>query len=141
MPGPRRKARIAALQALYEVDSTGHDAEAAISRLVSDLGLPVDIGDFAREIVNGVLQNKKKIDEMIGRFAPAWPVDQLAAVDRNILRLAIFEFFIDNRVPARIAINEAVELARTFGSDGSHKFINGVLGSINTYHNKNQEEH
>lgn len=141
MPGPRRKARIAALQALYEVDSTGHDVETAISRLISGLELPAEAADFAREIVKGVMGNRMKLDNIIGRFAPAWPVEQLSPVDRNILRLAIFEFFIDNKVSAKIAINEAVELAKTFGSEGSHKFINGVLGSVNTHLKQAQKEH
>ncbi len=141
MPGPRRKARIAALQALYEVDSTGHDAVATIRRLISDLELPAEAGEFAQGIVKSVMENKGRLDDIIGRFAPAWPVEQLSPVDRNILRLAIFEFFIDNRVSAKIAINEAVELAKTFGSDGSHKFINGVLGSVNTHLKQAQEEH
>lgn len=85
--------------------------------------------------------NRMKLDNIIGRFAPAWPVEQLSPVDRNILRLAIFEFFIDNKVSAKIAINEAVELAKTFGSEGSHKFINGVLGSVNTHLKQAQKEH
>ena len=140
MPGPRRKARIAALQALYEVDSTGHDAQATVRRLVAELELPSEVGDFASSIVAGVMQNKGKIDDIVGRFATAWPLEQLPVVDRNILRLAIFEFFIDNRVSAKIAINEAVELAKTFGSEGSHKFVNGVLGSINTHLRQAQEE-
>ena len=74
----------------------------------------------------------RKIDKNIQSFAPAWPIEQIPVVDRNILRLAIFEILLDNKVTVKIAINEAVELAKTFGSDNSSKFVNGVLGSVST---------
>ena len=82
--------------------------------------------------MSGVIQSKQEIDEKIKRFAPAWPVDQLPAVDRNILRLAIFELLMDNKVPVSVSINEAVELAKKFGSDSSARFVNGVLSSVST---------
>ena len=132
MLGARRKARALALQALYEIDSTGHNAEEVISHLLAEERLSVENANFVRELVGGVLQNKEKIDENISNFAPAWPIGQLSVVDRNILRLAIFEILIDNRATVKVAINEAVELAKTFGSDNSSKFINGVLGSVST---------
>jgi N utilization substance protein B len=128
--GTRRKARVIALQALFEVDSVGHDIEGAVSRLVADSSLPDDGVVFVWELVDGVLTNKDRIDSMIQTYAPAWPVAQLATIDRNILRLAIFEILFNNEVPVRAAINEAVELAKTFGSDNSPKFINGVLGTV-----------
>jgi N utilization substance protein B len=128
--GTRRKARVIALQALFEVDSVGHDIEGAVSRLVADSSLPEDGVVFVWELVEGVLTNKDRIDSMIQTYAPAWPVAQLATIDRNILRLAIFEILYNNEVPVRAAINEAVELAKTFGSDNSPKFINGVLGTV-----------
>jgi len=126
----RHKARILALQALFESDCTRHNAETSLSRLAEEQALPEAALSFARELVNGVLANKKQIDSLIQAHAPSWPVQQLSLVDRNILRLAIFEISIDNRVPLKAAINEAVELAKTFGSDSSPKFINGVLGAI-----------
>ncbi len=132
MAGARRKARALALQALYEIDSVGHKAEEVLSRLVADRGLSEESGAFAHELVSGVIHNRDAIDENIKHFAPAWPIAQIAAVDRNILRLAIFELLIDNRVPVKVAINEAVELAKGFGSDSSARFINGVLGSVST---------
>ncbi|MCK4362742.1 MAG: transcription antitermination factor NusB [Dehalococcoidia bacterium] len=128
--GTRRKARVIALQALFEVDSVGHDAGETVSRLVTEAALPSDGEVFVRELVDGVLTNKGRIDSIIQTYAPAWPVAQLAIVDRNILRLAIFEISLNNRVPVKAAINEAVELAKTFGSDNSAKFINGVLGTV-----------
>lgn len=84
---------------------------------------------FTRALVSGVIQNKERLDLTIQKLAPAWPVEQIPAIDRNILRLALFEILLDNKVPIKVAINEAVELAKTFGGDTSPKFVNGVLGS------------
>ena len=126
----RRKARTLALQALYEVNSAGHEVEGVVTRLLAKERLSEENANFTRELVSGVIQNKEKIDLNIQNFAPAWPIEQLPIVDRNILRLAIFEILLDNKVPLKVAINEAVELAKTFGSDNSPKFVNGVLGSV-----------
>lgn len=130
MSGERRKARSLALRALYEQDSVGHDAAKTLERLLARDGLSEVNAGFARELVAGVVSNRQAIDAKIKDFATAWPLDQMALVDRNILRLAIFEILLDNKVPVKAAINEAVELAKTFGSDSSSRFINGVLGSI-----------
>ena len=132
MAGARRRARVIALKALYEVDSVGHDRDETLTRLLADERLSEENAAFARELVSGVIQNKEKIDLNIQNFAPAWPIEQIPVVDRNILRLAIFEILLDNKVPVKVAINEAVELAKTFGSDNSSKFVNGVLGSVST---------
>ena len=130
--GARRKARATIFQALYEIDSTGHNADDVVSRLLADKGLSEENNAFVRQQVSGVIRNKQELDENIKRFAPAWPINQLPAVDRNILRLAIFELLIDNKVPISITINEAVELAKKFGSDSSARFVNGVLSSVST---------
>ena len=130
MAGARHKARVLALQTLYEVDCTGHAPEVALGCLLEEKPLPQEAVSFARELVNGVLANRGRIDAIIQTHAPAWPLAQMAAIDRNILRLAIFELLMDNKVPPRAAINEAVELAKGFGSDSSAKFVNGVLGSV-----------
>jgi len=132
MVGVRRKARTIALQTLYELDCSAHQPNEILARLLHEKALPDEAADFARSLVNGVLKNKKNIDDVIRRFAPAFPVEQIAPIDRNILRLAIFEVLFDNRVPVKAAINEAVELAKSFGSDTSQKFVNGVLGSVVT---------
>ncbi len=132
MAGARRKARALALQALFEVDSVGHKVEEVINYLLGKERLSEENSAFARELISGVIQNKERIDHNIQDFAPAWPIEQIPVVDRNILRLAIFEILLDNKVPVKVAINEAVELAKTFGSDNSPKFVNGVLGSIST---------
>ena len=130
MTGDRRKVRTLALKALYEVDSVGHDLEHTLNRLLAEGDLSEENAAFASGLVNGVIQNREVIDGNIQNFAPAWPVAQIPVVDRNILRLAIFEILLDNKVPVKVAINEAVELAKTFGSENSSKFVNGVLGSI-----------
>jgi N utilization substance protein B len=128
--GKRRRARIVALQALFELDTVGHSPEQTIAREVERLPAAEGVNKFALELMNGVLDNKMAIDKTIGDTAPAFPLEQMAAIDRNILRLAIYELLIDNRVPMRAAINEAVELAKEFGGENSPRFINGVLGSV-----------
>ena len=132
MAGIRRRARIAALQALYELDCTKHKAEEALARLRAGETLPREALSFSEELVKGVLQNKSELDALIKKFAPAFPPEQMSIIDRNILRLAIFEILFDDKTPFKVAINEAVELAKEFGSDSSPRLINGVLGSITT---------
>jgi N utilization substance protein B len=128
--GVRRRARAVALQVLYEFDSAGHDVGAALTHLLDDAGLSGEDAVFTRGLVNGVISNREQIDGHVRKFAPAWPLEQIPVVDRNILRLAIFEILLDNSVPVKVAINEAVELAKKFGSDSSSRFVNGVLGSV-----------
>ncbi len=126
----RRRARVLALQALYEIDGSGHDPESVVARRIRDISRPHAVESFARKIIRGVLENLERIDRIILTHAPAWPVRQLAAVDRNLLRVAIYELAIDGDTPPRVAINEAVEMGKTFGSDTSFRFVNGVLGSV-----------
>jgi transcription antitermination protein NusB len=130
MKGARHKAREVALQALYEIDAVGHKPDESIKHILSRLEITEDVSDFVTELVNGVILNREQLDQNIRDFAPAWPLDQISIVDRNILRLAIFEILHDNKIPVKVAINEAVELAKTFGSNNSSRFINGVLGSV-----------
>ena len=135
MPSARRRARTLALQTLYEVDTVGHPAPETLERLAEAIRFKDDkerreVLAFARELVDGVLEHRERIDHIIAGAAPAWPLEQVAVVDRNILRLAIFEILLDNRVPVRAAINEAVELAKAFGGESSPKFVNGVLGAV-----------
>ncbi len=130
MAGPRHKARIAALQALYEVDCTKHPWRAAMEHALEESSLPQDAKAFAQEIVEGVQANRERLDAIIQEYAPAWPVEQVSIVGRNILRIAIFEILMHNRTPPKAAINEAVELAKTFGNESLRRFVNGVLGSV-----------
>jgi N utilization substance protein B len=131
MAGIRRQARTTALQALYELDCTKHKTEEALALSRTGKKLPQEALSFSKELVKGVLQNKAELDALIEKFAPAFPVDQMSFIDRNILRLAIFEILF-NKSPIKVSINEAVELAKGFGSDSSPRLINGVLGSITT---------
>ncbi|MFC2058457.1 transcription antitermination factor NusB [Chloroflexota bacterium] len=126
----RRKARIAALQTLYENDCSSHDTEKSLGWLREEYDLPEQALEYAQELVRGIIKNRSQIDSIIQTHAPVFPLEQLSPIDRNILRLAIFEISIDNRVPPKAAINEAVELAKAFGSSNSPKFVNGVLGAV-----------
>ena len=128
--GQRRRARIAALQALYEADTSTHLPQESLLRILAEEQIAQAPADFARELIEGVLAKRDVIDRTIAEAAPAWPVDQLAAIDRNILRLAIREMLGDNGTPVSAVINEAVELAKSFGSEKSASFVNGVLGAI-----------
>lgn len=120
-----------ALQALYESDLVGHPADEVIERQAQEAGLAGDVLEFARELVAGTLAHLAQIDQVIAEVAPNWPLNQMSRIDKNILRLAIFEVLFNNtRVPPKAAINEAVELAKTFGSDSSSRFVNGVLGTV-----------
>lgn len=130
MAGKRRKARIVALQSLFELDTVGHEPADCVARIAEEVSASKEITAYAQELVSGVMENQQRIDEIIAEAAPAWPLDQIAATDRNILRLAIYEIVIDNKVPMRAAINEAVELAKEYGGDNSPRFVNGVLGSV-----------
>jgi len=127
---PRRRARILALQALYEIDSTNHPVGTVLDNRLAEDPLPPESETFARQLITGVLEHQAKLDELIQRHAPEWPVDQMAVIDRNVLRIAIYEFHIGRMTPVKVAINEAVELAKLFGSDSAPRFVNGVLGAL-----------
>ena len=130
LPRPRRHARIVALQVLYETDLAWHDTAGVLERRIDEDSLPVDAASFARRLVRSVFENREEIDKIIARFAPSWPIEQMAIIDRNILRIAVFEIMLEGEPPPKVAIDEAVELAKMFGSDNSSRFVNGVLGSI-----------
>jgi N utilization substance protein B len=137
--GSRREARIVALQTLYELDCTHHSAEQVLPRIANEKALLQEAFSFSQGLVQGVLQHRQRLDEVITEFAPAFPLEQMAAIDRNILRLAIFEILFDSSTPTKVAINEAVELAKAFGSDSSPRLINGVLGSMVTQYSARDE--
>jgi N utilization substance protein B len=125
----RRTARTLALQALYELDTTHHPADAVIAHRLEAEALPPEGEGFLRLLVSGVLKQKEELDACIQRHAPAWPVAQIAVIDRNILRIALLELSGATDTPPKVAINEAVDLAKLFGSDSSSRFVNGVLGA------------
>jgi N utilization substance protein B len=126
----RRQSRILALQALYEIDCASHAPDIVLYRRLSEDDLPSVYADFTRYLVTGVLEHQDVLDNFIHEYAPEWPLEQMAYIDRNILRMAIFEFAVDGGTPVKVAINEAVELAKSFGSDSAARFVNGVLGSL-----------
>ena len=128
----RRRSRILALQALYEIDTTHHPAGTVLDQRLADDPLPDEGEAFARELITGVMKHQAELDELIQHYAPEWPVDQMAVVDRNVLRIAIYEFSLSKATPIKVAINEAVELAKLFGSDSAPRFVNGVLGALAT---------
>jgi N utilization substance protein B len=128
MKRERRRARSQALQALYEIDSVGHPAEEVLARYGGDLS--PEAGEFMNLIVRGALESAEEIDSLVEESAPAWPINELAVIDRNILRLSIWELLIWGETPLKVAINEAVELAKRYGSDSAPRFVNGVLGTL-----------
>jgi N utilization substance protein B len=122
------------------MDVAGHEPRPALERLIVEHRLPEGLADFSRDLLGGVLDNREQIDSVIEQTAPAWPKEQLSPIDRNILRIAIREFLVDNLTPVSAAINEAVELAKKYGSDSSSKFVNGVLGSVSAAGRPNSRE-
>jgi len=126
----RSRARMVALQALFEIDCVGHDVQTVLGYRLEENELPPNGEAFVRMLVNGVVAHLKHLDKLISKYAPEWPVDQMSIIDRNILRLAMYEIAAYENTPVKVAINEAIELAKTFGSDSSQRFVNGVLGSF-----------
>jgi N utilization substance protein B len=126
----RTRARAAALQALYEIDVAGHAPGEVIQERVQAEELDEKSAEFVRQIVVGVWPIVKDLDQFIAAHAPEWPLEQVAIIDRNILRIALWEFAVGEMVPIKVAINEAVELAKVYGSDSTPRFVNGVLGSL-----------
>jgi len=133
---PRTRARSVALQALYEIDIIGHPPGQVLEDRFADAELDEALCEFARQIVLGILPVVQKLDGLIASHAPEWPLDQVAAIDRNILRIALWEIILEGKTPIKVAINEAVELAKVFGSDSTPRFVNGVLGSLVLQHNE-----
>lgn len=120
-----------ALQALYEYDLSDHSISEILTNRFDSENVPDDDGKkFVIDLVVGVINNKPEIDSLIQKYAADWPIDQIAVIDRNIIRIATYEFAISKETPDRVAINESVELAKAFGSETAPKFVNGVLGSI-----------
>lgn len=126
----RSLARRIALQILYEVDSAHHDVGEVTAIHLPSHQPSKKVARYTQYLVTGVMEHQAALDEVIRRFAPEWPLEQLAIIDRNILRMAIYEFAVEARTPVGVSIDEAVNLAKIFGSDGTPSFINGVLGAL-----------
>lgn len=129
----RHLARTITMQTLYEWDFNHADEAAALKFLAQNkLEFAPSFEDqgFMEALIKNVFKNQKEIDEYIIKYAPEWPLEQITTVDRNILRIGVFELVFSKDVPSKVAINEAIELAKTFGGQASGKFVNGVLGAI-----------
>lgn len=131
----RHLSRSIVIQSLYEWDFTGQKPEKLkkiIERNIKEFGPGLEDQTFVWQLVNGVVENLSKVDRIIERAAPEWPIRQIDIVDRNVLRIGLYELLFGKKeeVPPKVAINEAIELAKTFGGESSGKFINGVLGTV-----------
>jgi transcription antitermination protein NusB len=131
----RHLGRIVAMQTLYEYDFRGNegdgiDVQDVLKRNLNEFSTSIEDTNFVYDIVDGVMANQDQIDGIIGPAAPEWPVEQIAKIDKIILRIGIYELMIKRDVPPKVAINEAVELAKAFGGENSSKFVNGVLGTV-----------
>ncbi len=128
----RHLSRTIAMQSLFEWDFNGgkDDLDQILNSHISEFSKEVDDSAFIFELARGVKENLKAIDEIVIKHAPEWPMDQIPPVDRNVLRLGVFELMFLKQVPPKVAINEAVELAKTFGGESSGKFVNGVMGTL-----------
>jgi N utilization substance protein B len=130
----RHLSRSIAMQSLYEWDFSGKriDLEKIVEKNIKEFGPGLEDSSLIWQIVTGVIQNLSKIDKVIEKAAPEWPIDQITIVDRNVLRIGLYELLYGKKeeVPPKVAINEAIELAKSFGGESSGKFINGVLGTV-----------
>lgn len=132
----RTRARGVALQALYEIDIADHPVGIVLENRLEDEMVSDELQDFIRQIVVGVFPIREELDLVIAKYAPDWPLDQIATIDRNILRVAVWEMAVIGDTPIKVIINEAVELAKLYGSDSAPRFINGVLGSLADHQNE-----
>ena len=127
---PRTKARSIALQVLYECDLTNHPPGIVLQERLAEDELDPALVEFAQQIIMGVFPISATLDHFIAEHAPEWPMDHVAVIDRNILRIALWEFAVADVTPIKVAINEAIEMAKYFGADSTPRFVNGVLGSL-----------
>lgn len=132
MPGLRHRVRVAALQILFEVDLTDHSLADVLERRVQEEAFSAEARGFLQRLVVGVWEHRPHLDQVIAEAAPSWPVEQMPGIDKGVLRIALYELLMDQaeQTPVKAVINEAVELAKHFGSDNSGRFVNGVLGFV-----------
>jgi len=132
----RTKARSLALQVLFEYDISGHAPGSVFEYRLLEMELDDKLAEFSRSIIFGVIPLIQKLDTIIAEHASEWPLDQVAIIDRNILRIALWEFAVSKSTPLKVVINEAIELAKVYGSDSTPRFVNGVLGSLAAHENE-----
>lgn len=128
--GKRHQARELALKVLFQLEGTGDDPEEVLRYHAAEGGATEDVAAFAGQLVRGVLANQERLDEILSGASEHWKLDQMAKVDRIILRIAIYEIAIDRHVPTKAAINESIELAKTFSGEEAGRFVNGILGRV-----------
>lgn len=129
----RHVARSIAMQSLFEWDFNGQPTAglpAIVEHNLQEFGSGLDDTEFTRKTIDGVIENLAEIDKLIASYAPEWPIEQITIIDRNILRIGVFELKFNKEIPPKVAINEAIELAKSYGGPSSGKFVNGVLGSM-----------
>ena len=130
----RHLSRSIAMQSLYEWDFFGKkvNLEKIVERNIKEFGPGLEDTSFVWQLITGIVQHLQEIDKIIEKAAPEWPIDQISIVDRNVLRMGLYELLYEDKtaVPPKVAINEAIELAKSFGGESSGKFINGVLGTV-----------
>ena len=132
----RTKARSVALQVLYEYDISGHAPGSIYDYRLTEMELDEKLAEFSRSIIFGVIPLIPELDIIIAEHASEWPLDQVAIIDRNILRIALWEFAVSRTTPLKVVINEAIELSKVYGSDSTPRFVNGVLGSLAAHENE-----
>ena len=142
MASLRHRVRIAALQSLFELDATDHAPDVVVARRAEDEQMPPEGESFLKRLVFGAWEHQSYLDRVIEEAAPSWPVSQMPGVDKAVLRIALYEILVDDveKTPVKAVINEAVELAKHFGSDNSGRFVNGVLGTVVTRYIEGQSE-
>ncbi len=130
MPGKRHQARELALKVLFQLEGTGDDPEEVLHYHASEGAAPEGVTNFARQLIHGVIENRDRLDAVLSETSEHWRLEQMAKVDRVILRIAVYEIAIDRKVPTKAAINESIELAKTFSGDEAGRFVNGILGRV-----------
>jgi len=130
LAGKRHQARELALKVLFQLEGSEDDPEEVLRYHAAEGASPEDVINFARQLVNGVIENREKLDSILSETSEHWTLDQMAKVDRVILRIAVYEIAIDRKVPTKAAINESIELAKTFSGEDAGRFVNGVLGRV-----------
>jgi N utilization substance protein B len=128
--GKRHQARELALKVLFQLESSGDDPEEVLSYHATEGAATSDVVNFARQLIRGVMNNRDKLDAILSETSEHWKLEQMAKVDRIILRIAVYEITIDKHVPTKAAINESIELAKTFSGDEAGRFVNGILGRV-----------
>ena len=128
--GKRHQARELALKVLFQLESSKDDPEEVLAYHAAEGAATPDVANFARQLIRGVIDNREKLDAILSETSEHWKLEQMAKVDRIILRIAVYEISIDRHVPTKAAINESIELAKTFSGDEAGRFVNGILGRV-----------